>query len=42
LAQPIEQCFAHPVWRGPQAGSIDHFDFAALPLATNDADFVRR
>ena len=42
LAEPVEQCFTHPVWRGAQARRAGHRYFAALVEPADDADFTRR
>ena len=38
LSQPVEQGFAHPVRRRPQAGRIGYLYQAAAPFAASDAD----
>ena len=42
LAEPVEERHADPVRRRPQTGSIVHRQAAALPDATDDADFARQ
>lgn len=41
LAEPVEECFAHAIWRRPQAAGGRHLDPARAPQAADDADLAQ-